>query len=194
MSYSALGLASKPNVFLKTMAEVQVEAPTFRIVRKSDSKLMRAIDVLLRVVTLGSQDRFMTHYHTTLGNTLYVGDTWDGLDDRTKAIVLRHELAHIRQQKKFGPLGYAVTYLFFVFPVGFAYGRALIEWQAYSETIRATLEIKGPDAAKSPVLKQQIISQFTGPSYLWMWPFRSQIESWYSDALRTLGLVSAGGN
>jgi hypothetical protein len=188
MSYASLGLSSQPNAFLQAMAEVQSEFPTFRITRKRDSGLMRAVDVLLKVITLGTQNKFLTQYHTTLGDTLYVGDDWDQLDDTTKAIVLRHELVHLRQEKAFGRIGYAVTYLFFVFPVGLAYGRALIEWQAYSETIRATLELKGKDAVANPALRKQIVSQFTGPSYLWMWPFKNQIESWYDQALQAAGV------
>jgi hypothetical protein len=64
-----------------------------------------------------------------------------------------------------------------------SYGRARLEWEAYTETLRATYELRGEDALRSPRLRDRIVSQFTGPAYLWMWPFRAAVERWYDDAL-----------
>ena len=81
-----------------------------------------------------------------------------------------------------------MAFLYFVpfFPLGLAYGRARIEWEAYTETLRATAELKGMDAAQSPALRARIVRQFTGPAYGWMWPFRSVVERWFDEALRDI--------
>src|ERR1041385_873360 len=60
------------------------EIPGFRIVRKDESALHRAIDVALKVVTLGRMRRYLDTFQTTIGKTVYVTadwDTWDA-DDR----------------------------------------------------------------------------------------------------------------
>jgi hypothetical protein len=72
------------------------------------------------------------------------------------------------------------------FPVGLAYGRARIEWEAYTETIRATAEIRGLAAARHPDLRHHILKQFTSGAYGWMWPFPRMLNRWYDDALRLI--------
>ena len=68
--------------------------------------------------------------------------------------------------------------------MGLAYFRARFEWAAYAETIRATDEVFGRQAASG--LREHIVNQFTGPSYGWMWPFRRRVERWYDRALASL--------
>jgi hypothetical protein len=82
-----------------------------------------------------------------------------------------------------------MTFLYLVpfLPLGLAYGRARIEWEAYAETLRATAEIAGPEAARSGELKKRIIGRFTGPDYGWMWPFERQVSRWYDAVLGELG-------
>jgi hypothetical protein len=76
----------------------------------------------------------------------------------------------------------AFIYLVPFFPVGLAYGRARIEWEAYVETIRATAEVHGVDAAQR--LRATLLERFTGPDYGWMWPFPRTIGRWFDEALR----------
>jgi hypothetical protein len=80
----------------------------------------------------------------------------------------------------------AFLYLVPFFPLGLAYWRARLEWEAYTETLRATAELQGIAAAKSPILRQQIISRFTGSAYGWMWPFNNQVQSWYDRVIEEL--------
>jgi hypothetical protein len=168
------------------LAEIASEFPTFRIVRKSESRLMRAIDRFLRVVTLGRQSRFLTEYHTVLGTQLFVAPTWLKMDDRDRAVLLRHERVHMRQSKRLGPIGMALVYLIPFFPLGLAYGRAKLEWEAYRETLNATMQLWGIEAACSAVLRQKIVGRFTGPDYGWMWPFRGAVEAWYDKHIAEL--------
>jgi hypothetical protein len=165
------------------LAELEAEFPDFRIVPKRGDTLSRAIDIALRLVTLGGQRHYLTRYHTVIGNTLYVPETWNDLPDLDRVILLRHERVHLRQRRRYG--GPLMTFLYLVpfFPLGLAYGRARIEWEAYTETLRATAELRGRQAL-SPALREQIVRRFTGPDYGWMWPFRSVVERWYDDVVR----------
>ncbi|MBK7777025.1 MAG: hypothetical protein IPI43_23355 [Sandaracinaceae bacterium] len=61
-------------------------------------------------------------------------------------------------------------------PVGMVMGRAWIEWRAYQETLRAYADVYGPRAAADPTLHAYILLQFTGPAYLFMWPFPRMLQ------------------
>jgi hypothetical protein len=170
----------------RCITEIRQEFPKFSIVPKDESLLSRLIDVALRIVTLGGQNRFITHYHTVIGYTLYVPASWNTLGDIDRCILLRHERVHLRQRKRYGFIGMAFIYLVPFFPLGLAYGRARLEWEAYVETLRATAELHGMPAAKATALRESIIQRFVGPDYGWMWPFRSTVARWYDEAVRVI--------
>lgn len=166
--------------------ELRREFPHFRIIPKAHSRLSRAIDLALRALTFGQMRTFMTQYHTVIGDTLYVPPGWDHTSPISQVLTLRHERVHLRQRRRYTLPGMAFLYLCPLFPLGLAYGRARIEWEAYTETILATAELCGVAAAKSPHLREHIVTQFLSPSYGWMWPFRSTIEGWYDEVIATL--------
>ncbi len=168
------------------LAEIQREFPRFRIVPKAQSRLSRAIDVALRIITLGRQSSYLSRYHTVIGDTLYVPPSWEGASDVDRAITLRHERIHLRQRRRYGTVGMALLYLLPILPLGLAYGRARLEWEAYEETLRATAELCGLSAAKDERLRERIVEQFTGPAYGWMWPFRRAVLRWYAQAIERL--------
>jgi hypothetical protein len=159
------------------------EFPHFRIVYKSESPWSKVIDVLLKIVTVGGQRAYLTHYFTVMGSTLYVPPTWDRMPDLDRVILLRHERVHLRQRRRLTFLGMAVIYLIPILPLGLAYGRARLEWEAYTETLRATAELKGMAAATDPQLRREIVQRFCGPDYGWMWPFSGAVNRWYDAAL-----------
>lgn len=163
------------------LEEIRAEFPRFRIVRKRESAFSKAIDIALRLLTLGAQREYMSRYHTVIGNTLYVPEAWDETPDLSKVITLRHERIHLRQRRRYGDIGMTFLYLIPFFPLGLAYGRARIEWEAYTETIRATADYRGIEAARA--LRDYIVAQFTSGAYGWMWPFRSTVERWFDEAL-----------
>ena len=166
--------------------EIKREFPRFRIVKKRESRLSRVIDVLLRVITFGAQREFMTRYHTVLWDTLYVPDLWDDTPDVARLITLHHERIHLRQRRRYGDIVMTFLYLVPFFPLGLAYGRARIEWEAYVETIRATALYRGREEARSRELREHIVRQFTSGAYGWMWPFPKVIDRWYDAALAEL--------
>lgn len=168
------------------LAEICGEFPDFRVVPKSDSGFCRLLDVLLKIVTLGAQRRFLTHYHTVIGGTLYVPPDWDGRAWQDKVVTLRHERVHLRQFRRYGRIGMSLLYLLPILPVGLAWGRARLEWEAYAETLRATAEVLGPDAARDPRLREHIVRQFTSGAYGWMWPFPATVRRWVAEEIARL--------
>jgi hypothetical protein len=166
--------------------EITAEFPRFEIAPKRGSRLCRWIDLALKLVTLGGQRAFMTRYHTVIGDTLYVPLSWTSMTDVDRIILLRHERVHLRQRRRLTFGGLAFVYLVPWLPLGLAYGRARLEWEAYTETLRATAELKGINVARSDGLRAQIVARFTGPDYGWMWPFPASVRRWYADALAAI--------
>jgi hypothetical protein len=165
------------------IAEIVSEFPSFCIRPKSESALQRAIDLALKLITFGAQHEYLTRYHTVLGYTLWVPSAWPRSPDEARYILLRHERVHLRQRRRYGMLGIALWYLLPIFPIGLAWGRARIEWEAYTETLRATAEVKGLEAARDPELHSYLVKQFASGAYGWMWPFPSVIRRWIAEAL-----------
>jgi hypothetical protein len=168
---------------------LRAEIPGFRIVRKDRSALHRAIHVALTMLTLGRMRSYLDGYQTTLGRTLYVTADWDQQDPDERYVTLRHEAVHLRQFRQLSFPVMALLYLLVPLPLGLAYCRARLEWAAYAETIRAAAEVWGAEHPRHPEFREHVVSQFLGPSYGWMWPFRAQVERWYARALDTVQLT-----
>ena len=128
----------------------------------------------------------MTRYVTTIGRTIYLPEGWRGRTPESRYVTLRHEAIHLRQFRRYGLVGTAAIYLLPVLPMGLAWGRARLEWEAYSETLRATAQVYGMDSARSPQLHRYLRRQFTGPAYGWMWPFDATVQSWIDRTLREI--------
>lgn len=168
------------------LEELRLEFPRLRIVDKADDPLSRVIDGALRVLTLGGQSAYMTRYVTTLGRSIYLPLGWQERPEVERYLVMRHEAVHLRQFARMGRVGMALVYLLPVVPMGLAWGRARIEWEAYAETLRATAEAKGIEAAMDPTLHAHIVTQFTSAAYGWMWPFPRTVQSWIDEVIREM--------
>lgn len=160
---------------------ILTEFPSFKIVNKSDSWLMRVVNVILKILTLGAQSTFMSGYTTTIGNTVYVSSNWISYTTSQRLIILRHERVHMRQRKKYTMPLFTLLYLFAYLPGGLAYFRMKFEKEAYEETMNAMCDllISGPQLLQTKEYKAQMVAHFTGPEYFWMWPFKKSIEAWY---------------
>ena len=167
------------------IARVIKNFPTFRIIRKEDSKLMRVINVLLRILTFGGQKMFMMNFTTTLGNTMYIPTLWDHWPEEVRCIILRHEAIHMKQAKKYWRPFFSFLYMFFPLPFLFAYFRMKFESEAYEESIRASYDYFGMKCF-TPVMRERYVSYFTSSDYLWMWPFKGRVEAWYDTFCATL--------
>ncbi len=168
------------------LADLAREFPAFRIVPKRGNHFSLAIDLALKLITLGAQRRYLTHYHTVIGYTLYVPPVWETMSDVARVILLRHERVHLRQRRRYGFLLFAFLYLVPLLPLGLAYGRARLEWEAYQETLRATVELRGFGALADGQLQDEIVRRFVGGDYGWMWPFPRRIRAWIDQWLQEL--------
>lgn len=157
--------------------QISAEFPGFKIVPKASSRLMRMIDVFMKIITFGKMKLFMTNFVTTLGVTVYVPLSWDTWASFSQAAVLRHERVHMRQARRLTTPFFKFLYLFPILPLGLAYFRARFEMEAYEETLRAYAEF-GTDIA-NPALKEKMLRHFTTAEYGWMWPFQEAVGRWY---------------
>jgi hypothetical protein len=166
------------------LREIVAEFPGFAIKWKRDDALQRAIHVALAFVTLGGQRIYLSRYYTVMFGKLWVPESWATLPDEDRYILLRHERVHLRQRARMGDAVMAFVYLVPFFPLFLAYGRARIEWEAYTETLRATAEVRGVAAAEA--LRHHIVSRFVGGEYGWMWPFPRQVNRWFDTVMREI--------
>jgi len=158
------------------LAELGQRFPKLRLVDKREDRFSRLLDVLVRLGTFGGNSAYLTRYVTTLGQTIYLPTGWEQRSDRERVVVMRHEVVHLEQFRRYGKLGMALLYIFPILPIGLALGRAHLEWEAYAETFRATAEVFGVEAARDPALRAHVVAQFVGPAYGYMWPFRRSVE------------------
>ena len=168
------------------VARLRDEFPRLRIVRKDESALHRAIHRALMVLTLGRMRTYLDSFQTTIGSTIYVTADFAARPADERYVTLRHEAVHLRQFRRLTLPVMALLYLLVPLPMGLAYFRARFEQEAYAESIRAAAEVWGPDYPRRADYRSYVIGQFTGPSYGWMWPFRSSLERWYDRILESV--------
>jgi hypothetical protein len=171
------------------VAALRAEFPKFRIVRKDESRLHRAIHYALIGLTFGRMRTYLDSFQTTIGRTVYVTSDWDDWDPDQRYVTLRHEAIHLRQFRRFSLPVMAVLYILVPLPMGLAWCRAYFEKEAYAESMRAAAEVWGPSYPRTAEYRAYIIGQFTGASYGWMWPFRGGLERWYDRVLATVESV-----
>ncbi len=160
--------------------EIRGEFPSFKILYKRASLLQRAIHVVLAIITLGGQRVYLTRYHTVLFGTLWVPDVGHDVGRRSVHPAPSRARPPPPAQAH-GDLVMTFVYLVPFFPLFFAWGRARIRMGGLRETIRATAEVLGVDAAAN--LRPHIVKRFTGPEYGWMWPFPKAVNRWFDEAL-----------
>lgn len=166
------------------LARIQREFPSFRLRYKRDSRTQRWIGEFLRRVTFGGMTTYVSGYHTVMGGTLWVSEGWSTMSDLDRYVLLRHERVHLVQARRWGVVPMGIAYVLLPLPLGFAYARARIEWEAYLETLHALVEVRGLEAARAQ--KAWLRARFVGPDYGWMFPFAARFDRWFDDAIRAL--------
>ena len=159
----------KNNRFDDMVARMAREFPSFRLVPKDDSLLMKVF-----YHALGMRwwcPDFMTHYTTVIISAVYMPRDLFQTDEGYG--VLRHERVHMHDCWRTGVLPFALSYLLLL-PAVFTL-RAHWEMRGYAETMRVELEDSG---AISDETLDHIQEQFTGPTYLWMCPFPGYVRRW----------------
>lgn len=175
-----------------------------KIVKKSDSKLMRLIGWFFSITKINP--KFMENYYTTIGSTIYVPDR--SLESRISAITLLgvviHECIHIKDNAKYGML-FNISYLFPQILAVFSLLSLLaiffsklwllcllfLLWLApipsmprYFWEIRAYrtafLIFSDEEIIRSEIRKW-ISNELTTRYYYWTWPFPKYIDKDLSD-------------
>ena len=177
------GAESGKRLLQRLLDDFAARRRPIRVVKKSLFWHQRAAGKALFLITFGGQKTYLSHYVTTLGHTIYVPDDFDEWRAEYAIEVLRHEAVHIAQFERYGWIGMILLYGVLPLPVGLAYFRARLEWEAYEETLWATAELEGLDEARSPELRRKLVRRFTGPDYAWMWPFPRMVEGWIDKTL-----------
>jgi hypothetical protein len=172
--------------YTRLLEDIEREFPGFRVVRKDRSWSQRAIHYFLSAITAGGMRHYLNGYQTTIGKTVYVTSDWDQRDPDERYVTMCHERVHLRQFRRYSLPGMALLYVLLPLPMGLAYFRARLEWEAYQETLRAAVEVHGLECVCEPGYRDRIVVQFVGPSYGWMWPFRRRVNAWYDAALALL--------
>lgn len=168
------------------VCELRQEFPRLRFVDKTQDQFSRWVDLALRVITLGAQRRYLTAYVTTIGQALYVPRGWESRSAEEQYITLRHEAVHLRQFRRHGLVWMSLLYLLGGLPLGGAWARARLEWEAYRETLAATYEVRGRQWAYGRELQEHVVRQFVGGAYGWMWPFPWVVRRWVRQTLAAL--------
>lgn len=144
-------------------AKLEAELPGFGIGYKDESDVQRSIARAVRPFN----PTYMTHYTTVLfGKVWFPSRAWRAaVGPRAIYETLRHEAVHLRDARQYWGF-FHVSYVLLL-PAGLTF-RALWEWRAYAESLRVQAELDGTidDASL-----RFIAARFTGPDYLYMWPF-----------------------
>ena len=154
------------------------ELPRFAVAYKDESHFQQWIARLIWVFNR----HYLTRYTTVMfGRVYFPSRKWrDEVGPEQIYNTLRHEAVHLRDARRF-PVLFQFSYLFFLPTVLTV--RAVWEWRAYLETLRVHVEIHGeiPES-----LLERIQNRFTGPDYLFMFPFPKLIRRWLEAARRRL--------
>ncbi len=108
-----------------------------------DGWFWKLIGFIVKLVSLGKNDKFMTDYITTFGKTIAMPvRVWDtrGTDPIGFNQILTHELTHVKWfmrlglgNQYLGILVHAIPYIFLPLPFGLAWCRYQFESEAYIE-------------------------------------------------------------
>lgn len=164
--------------YSETLKDIRAEFKDFKVVPKSESRVMRLIDFVLKVITFGQMKIFMTGFITTLGTTVYVPKSWDETNEILRVITLRHERIHMRQARKYTRPLFSFMYLFLL-PSVWTF-RAKFEMEAYEETMRSLSKFCGHGTLNDE-LKASMVKHFTSAEYFWMKPSKKSVEKWFDE-------------
>ena len=169
---------------------------------KDESLFMKILGLILFF-----NPRFMTHYTTTIGSTVYFANRkWLEENQDSAAHVLAHELVHIGDAEEAGSLIFSYGYLF---PQSFAvlslFSIISSPWWLLSllfllplpAPMRTYFEFRGYAMTDATYYKSSgqftdiewMSGQFTSGSYFFMWPFKGDVQS---KILENRNLIKAG--
>lgn len=142
--------------------QIKSEFPRFQVIEKEKNFWMKLVFSL--TLMRFWNPNFMESYITVMFGKVYMPQRFIGTSIGYE--VLRHELVHLRDAKKW-PVLFELSYIFFPLPFIITF-RAYWEFRAYCESLTVDAEKYG--YVRSSTI-EFIITQFTSSYYLWMFPF-----------------------
>lgn len=194
--------------FNNFVTNAQVYFPQLTIKYKTQSWLMQILGKILFF-----NPSFMTEYITSFGNTVYFpSEDFVNTKFASSIIILMHELVHISDSKKYSKFLFGLSYMFpqilslLIIPMLFffhwyialipllfllpfpAYFRMYFEKRAYLVSLYCIYALSGKlhYPAVLNVQEKFFVSQFTGDSYYFMWPFAS-VQGDFDDGAKLIG-------
>ncbi len=183
--------------FDELWALARTEIPGMRLVSKDDSSFMSTIFAVLAFITRRPRDSW-DGFTTTIWRTMYVppGFAFWAIEDRYR--LLRHELVHLRQFRRW-PLPWldrpgvwrinavlmSLCYLL-VLPVRWTF-RAKFEREAYTQSMLSWYECRHYGFTSHYKARQiaKMGQTFGSGTYAWMWT-RAKAEQWAADTLAAI--------
>lgn len=171
------------------LANITDEIKGFKIVKFQDSRFIRTVHFLVKIITLFKFDPGKSRFTTTIGKVMYVPNDWDRAGDKSRYKILRHELVHLRQFRRwpFPFLDLPVLRIVNVFLFSFCYLfvaipgvwslRAKFEREAYTQSMLSAHELVGGFSVHQRLDYTEFMGEiFGGPSYFWMWRRRAAVH------------------
>ena len=172
-----------------------------RVVRKRDSALMWLLNKILFFLP-----NFMENFTTTIGKTIYMPNRTLSILSVWIAPLMGHECQHAWDSQRWG----ALYYFGYLFPQVLALGSlmaifsslwwllclaALLPWPA---PFRMLIERRGylisligydmlsddKSSAKQARAIDDVVKQFTGHNYYFMWPFERSTQVWFEKRMK----------
>ena len=179
--------------------DMKREFPKLKMYRKRDCWWHWVVHVLICILTIGFNRRYMRDFTTSFKDRVYWSEhLWNLLqngcsEDHDRVWeTLMHERVHLRQFKSEGVAAMVITWLFP--PVLLCYGRAiLIEKPAYLISLQCRFKLNRR-WAEGKEYRSWWISNFTGASYGWSWVLRHQVARWFDDELARLQKEAGDGS
>jgi hypothetical protein len=178
-------------------------APDAKILKKSESVLMKMIGLILKPFN----PRFMSTYITTIGKTIYVPDGFLQDEEARCLGILAHETQHIIDYQK-NPVWFSLSYLFpqclaalsvfglfgFLNPLMFLFLLALVflaplpapfryQWElnGYRVSILLGRVLHRYSPSEMDQVRERIKKEMTSGSYYFAWPFPTKIDKDLKD-------------
>lgn len=169
--------------FNELIKVIESDIPGFNIQFKTDSGVHQIIARLMFWINTTDPETGDTHYpYLETFTTVFGATVWypspEYIEKNLPWQVLEHEWVHLKDSQTFfgwlpralSPINRALYSLIYILPPILSPGRAYIEIRGY----RRSLELVSDEDREETL--EHIIKQFTGASYLWMWPFPGQVR------------------
>jgi len=164
-----------PGVVLDYMESLKKEFPKLKIHTKKSWWLKKVFSLP------GIKKLKWENSTQTIGMNIWLSDQWESIPPVYQLSTLRHERKHLLWFRNHTTILASLLYLFFIFPIGLAYYRALFERDGYRESMVVRVQCFGPSQVVKKQCRKMYERTFLSWKYFKMWPFRKTVARWFSE-------------